>query len=151
MLTHDLLPAVSTSGRCTPDSSKQTACTQLFWFTYYECIVTARVVSLATRKDLQERKTKICYSFAWQDPGCSLQVEPWCGKRTKSCAIRARWLAAYWVNADFNSLKAARRCFLSSSSRFRSSCSALISASNLLAEERAWTFTKEKTNTLHQR
>lgn len=55
----------------------------------------------------------------------------------------AYWLVGYWVNADFNSLKAARRCFLSSSSRFRSSCSAFISASNLLAEERAWTFTKE--------
>lgn len=58
----------------------------------------------------------------------------------------AYWLVAYWVNADFNSLKAARRCFLSSSSRFRSSCSAFISASNLLAEERAWAFMRQREN-----
>lgn len=112
----------------------------------YVCIVTARVVPLETQEDLQERKaSKAVMSFR-QEPGSSLQVEPWSGN-VPNCvqSPSACWLVGYWVNADFNSLKAARRCFLSSSSRFRSSCSAFISASNLLAEERAWTFTTEKT------
>lgn len=102
---------------------------------------------LGAQEGLQERKaSKAVMSFR-QDPSSSVQAEPWSGKRTKLCAISECILAGQsLVNADFNSRKAARRCFLSSSSRFRSSCSAFISASNLLAEERAWAFRRQREN-----
>lgn len=76
VLTHDLLPAVSTSGDVLLTVQSKQHAHSSYDSHRYECIVTARVVSLETQNDLQERKTKICYSFAWQDPGCSFQVEP---------------------------------------------------------------------------
>lgn len=117
--------------------SKQTLHSS-YYSHHYKCIVTARVVPLGAQEDLQERKaSKAVMSFR-QDPIVLSRQSPDLGNVPGRVQFQsAYWLVGYWVNADFNSLKAARRCFLSSSSRFRSSCSAFISASNLLAEERA--------------
>lgn len=61
----------------------------------HECIGTARVVSLETQEDLQERRASKAGTSFGQDPGSSLQVEPWSGKRTKSCAISECILAGW--------------------------------------------------------
>uniref|UniRef100_A0A5F8H8S8 DNA-directed RNA polymerase III subunit RPC9 n=1 Tax=Monodelphis domestica TaxID=13616 RepID=A0A5F8H8S8_MONDO len=55
--------------------------------------------------------------------------------------IRAR--GSYWEKAAWRSLKRALRCFLSSSC-FWAFCSALISASNRLVTDRAWTLASKK-------
>lgn len=55
-----------------------------------------------------------------------------------SCRQRSR-SPDYVLKVALSSRKAAWRILLFSSSRFRSSCSAFSSASNLLAEAKAWT------------